>query len=158
EALRFSEQARKRDPNNAPVCYEMSRVLSAIAGPENTRRAVDLAQLAAQLDPRDADHWQQLGLALRSLGRDEEAEDAFLRALDIDPVAETCQQLVQTEARRGHAGTAQFWSGLVSELEARGRLAKRLWRAVHQRPMDGVGHDHLARFLLATGDLRRAGY
>ena len=45
--------------------------------------AVAAYQEAAQLDPSDVDAQVRLGLVLRVLGRDEEANEAFRAALDL---------------------------------------------------------------------------
>lgn len=42
---------------------------------------------AVRLDPRDVDAQVRLGLVLRDLGRDEEANRAFLTALDLKRAA-----------------------------------------------------------------------
>jgi tetratricopeptide (TPR) repeat protein len=159
EALRYGEQALARDPENAAVCFEMSKILSAVPGADNHRRALDLARQAAYRNPREAEHWHQLGVLLRGDGRLDEAADALLRSLDRNPESvESCSLLVQIAAQQQRPETSRFFAALVSRLEERGRTAKPLWRAVYRTPADAAAHAQLARFLLATGDLRRARY
>lgn len=159
EALRYGEQALAREPESATVCFEMSKTLSALPGPENRRRALDLARQAAYRNPREAEHWHQLGVLLRGEGQPEEAADALLRSLDrsIDSVP-SCGLLVQIAAQEQRPETSRFFATLVTEREQRNRTSKPLWRAVYRDPEDAAAHARLARYLLATGELRRARY
>ena len=53
---------------------------------ERSRRTAEAAEalrLALEIDPSDIDAQIHLGLILRDLGRDEEANRAFLAALDL---------------------------------------------------------------------------
>lgn len=157
ESLRFGEQALAREPENLEACLQMSKTLGALPGPENRRRALDLARQAIARNPREADYWHQLGVLLRAAGQPDGAADAFLRALDLNPASvESCTLLVQIAAQEGRAATSQFFAGLVTALEARNRSSDALWRAVYRDPGDAAAHARLARFLLTTGSLKRA--
>jgi tetratricopeptide (TPR) repeat protein len=159
EAVQFGERALAREPENAAACFQLSKTLSAIPGPENQRRALDLARQAVYRNPREADHWQQLGMMLRGAGHWEEAASAYLRALDLNPATvEACSLLVQCAAQEQRPETSRFFARLVTELEERARTSDALWRAVHRSPEDAAAHERLARHLLAMGDLRRARY
>ena len=48
-------------------------------------RALDLFQQAILLDQKDPDLWNLTGIALRSMGRYNEAVDCFNKSLKIDP-------------------------------------------------------------------------
>lgn len=159
EALRLGEQALARDPQNALVCSGLAETLSALGGPENHRRALELARRATALNPREADDWLQLGTLLHTAGNAEEAAGAFLRALDLDPGSvEACGELSPIAGRSGRPESAHFYASLVTEIENNKRARDILWRATHSRPNDPAARERLARALLATGDLRRAGY
>jgi tetratricopeptide (TPR) repeat protein len=159
EALRYGEQALARNPANPAVCYQLSKTLVALPGPEHHRRALDLARRAAYGNPREADDWHQLGVLLRDDGRLDEAADALLRALDLSPDSvDSCSLLVQIAAQQQRPETSRFFATLVSELAERSRTGKPLWRAVYRDPADAAAHARLARYLLATGELRRAHY
>jgi tetratricopeptide (TPR) repeat protein len=159
EARQWAERVLAREPEDAAACFQASKTLSAIPGPENQRRALDLALQAAYRNPREADHWQQLGVLLRGAGQWEEAADAFLRALDLNPASvESCSLLVQIAAQQHRPATSAFFARLVTDLEERARTGDALWRAVYHSPADAPAHERLARHLLAYGDLRRARY
>jgi tetratricopeptide (TPR) repeat protein len=159
DSLKLCEQALARNPTDPVICSETARTLAALGGPENSRRALDLARQAVDLNPKEADHWLQLAGLLRGAGREEEATDAFLRALDLDPLSvASATALVQVAAREGRRETSRFYAGLVTALQDRGRTSDTLWRAVYRDPADAAVHEALARFLLASGDLRRASY
>jgi tetratricopeptide (TPR) repeat protein len=159
EAQRFGEQALAQDPGSASNCFELSKTLAALPGPENAGRALDLAQRAAALGPGDADHWYQLGLLLRGAGRPEEAAGALLRALDRNSGSTpSCSMLVQIAAQERRPASAQFFAGLVTALEERGRVTDAFWRTVYSHPADPTAHERLAAHQLATGDLLHASY
>jgi Flp pilus assembly protein TadD len=157
EARRLGEQAVAKDPNDAAACDELSRTLAAMPGSENARRALDLARRATDRNPREPAYWRQLGVLLQAAGQPEEAATALLHALERDrgSVA-SCSPLVSIAAQEKRPQTARFFASLVSELEARARSDKSLWRDVYSHPADAAAHARLARFLLADGDLRRA--
>jgi tetratricopeptide (TPR) repeat protein len=159
EALRLDEQALAREPQNALVCSDLARTLGAIGGPENNRRALDVARRATALNPREADDWLQLGTLLRTAASPEAAAGAFLRALDLDPsTVESCSALSQIAGRENRAGPARFYASLLTEMENTKRTRDILWGTTYRHPEDAAAHERLARSLLAAGDLRRAGY
>jgi len=47
--------------------------------------ALDLFQQAILLDQKDPDLWNLTGIALRSMGRYNEAVECFNKSLDLDP-------------------------------------------------------------------------
>jgi tetratricopeptide (TPR) repeat protein len=157
EARRLGEQALAKAPNDAAVCDELSRTLSQMPGSENARRALDLARRATDRNPQVAEYWRQLGVLLMTAGQPEEAAGALLHALerDLGSVA-SCGPLVPIAAQEKRPQTARFFASLVTELEARARTGKSLWRDVYSHPADAAAHARLARFLLTDGDLRRA--
>jgi tetratricopeptide (TPR) repeat protein len=157
EARRLGEEAVAKDPNDAAACDELSRTLAALPGTENARRALDLARRATERNPREPQYWRQYGVLLQAAGQPEEAAAALLHALerDLGSVA-ACSPLVAIAAQEKRPQTARFFASLVSELEARARSDKSLWRDLYSHPADAASHARLARFLLADGDLRRA--
>jgi tetratricopeptide (TPR) repeat protein len=157
DARRFAEQALAQDPANAAACAELSRILAAMPGPANGRRALKLARQATASNPREAGSWQQLGVLLHSAGQAEEAAGALLHALEADPgAAAAARLLVPVAAQEKRPQTSRFFATLVGELEARHRRDQSLWRDVYEHPDDAAAHQRLARFLLAAGNLRRA--
>jgi tetratricopeptide (TPR) repeat protein len=48
-------------------------------------QALSCFEQALLLDPKNAELWNQKGVALRSLGRYDEAIECFNKALEIDP-------------------------------------------------------------------------
>jgi tetratricopeptide (TPR) repeat protein len=159
DSLKFCEQALARNPKDAVICSETAKTLAALGGPENSRRALDLAQQAVALNPQEPDYWLQLASLLRAAGREEEATHAFLRTLDLNPLSvASATALVQIAARQGRSETSRFYAGLVTALQDRGRTGDALWRTVYRRPSDAAAHEALARFLLASGDLLRTSY
>jgi tetratricopeptide (TPR) repeat protein len=159
EARRFGEAALQRAPRDATVCHELSKTLAALPGPSNARRALELARQAAELNPREADHWHQLGVLLRAAGRSQEAATALARALDTSAASTASGSvLVQIAGEEGRPDSARFFAGLVTALEQRNREETALWRAVYQNPGSAMAHEQLARHLRERGDLRRARY
>jgi tetratricopeptide (TPR) repeat protein len=159
EALRFDEQALARDPQNALVCGDLSRTLSALGGRENLHRAVELAQKATALNPREADYWLQLGEALRQRGDMAEAADALLRTLDLDPTTvSACSQLVEIATREHWPESARLYASLATQIQNNERVAGILWEATYRHPANVVARGHLVHAILASGDLRRAGF
>jgi tetratricopeptide (TPR) repeat protein len=74
-------RALELDPENAAL-YGLG-TLAARAG--RHREALDLFQRFNKATPDNADGWRRKGEVLRILGHSGEAEDAFRRALELDP-------------------------------------------------------------------------
>jgi tetratricopeptide (TPR) repeat protein len=75
--------AAELDPDSAWVLAEYAKA-TALAG--NLESAADIAVRAAQAAPEDADVQATAGVVLRSAGRDQDAFDAFSKALQVNPV------------------------------------------------------------------------
>jgi Flp pilus assembly protein TadD len=100
------------------------------------KRAFAEAERALSLDPKEANAWDNYGLALFHLGRYAEAEAAFRRAVELEPES------------------ALFWSNLAGALREQGRLdeAERLLldRALSLDPILPAAHLNLGTvYLLA---------
>src|SRR5262249_42677330 len=149
EALQLAEQAFARDPQDALVCAELAKELAAAGGAENNRRAVEIAQRATALNPRETDFWQQLGTCLQSVNREADAADAFLRALDRAPPPLPPRNAgMAPAAPQRPAAPPRLYASLVADLQSRHRASDLLWRAVYRQPEDPTAHERLARFLL----------
>ena len=71
----------------AAVTLALALVLGTVTALRNIdyRSEVALWQSSLAADPRNARAWNNLGMAWRAEGRNDEARMAFLRALEIDP-------------------------------------------------------------------------
>jgi Flp pilus assembly protein TadD len=157
EAVRYYEQALVKQPDNATFLEALGEVLLAAPGSEHLPRAVTTLGRAVALAPQDAKARHQLGLALMRAGRLEEARRQMLRSLDLDPNrGPVYSTLVQLARRLRQPGPAALFAPIVREVEGRLRDELTLWRRTWDHPEDPEGHVALARFLVQTGDPRRA--
>src|SRR5207248_1613918 len=80
---REEEAVLRLEPQNAGLA---KRVVLDAATAGRPGAVVELAPIAAFIDPADADIHAALGRALAATGRDRQAREAFERALRLDPV------------------------------------------------------------------------
>jgi Flp pilus assembly protein TadD len=157
EGIWLYEQALARDPENAGYLETLSAALVDAPGEEKVPRAVATLSRLVTVAPENAEARHRLGVALMRSGRLEEAERQMLRSLDLDPNrSETYSLLVQLAARRREPGAARAFGSLVRAVEERLREELMLWRATWDRPEDPNGYLALARFLVRTGEIRKA--
>ncbi len=125
--------------------------------------ALRLLDTATRLDPQLPDAWLNRGVALRRLGRPDEAEESYWRALEIDPGTTAAQQnlaaLLATQGRtlqadellalvdrRGNRnpfsylalGDLSMREGRLSDAERYYRRARRLFPD-HAEPLAALG-------------------
>lgn len=81
DAERTLAIAAKNDPDSAPVATEQGKVFLQSGHPD---QALGAFGRAAALAPRDAQNWNNLGVAFASLGRKQPAEAQFRHALELD--------------------------------------------------------------------------
>lgn len=77
----FYRRALATDPHFAPALFNLAIIRSASAPQE----AADLYQRVIAQNPNDAAAHLNLGFVLVSLGRVEEAQSEFVRAVELDP-------------------------------------------------------------------------
>jgi len=141
----------------------------------DTEGALELLVKSIRLDPELADGWVNYGVALRRLGRPDEAESAFRRALEADPrmtsaynnLASLLERSGRAEEAKGlleltdrHAnrnpfsylalGDLSFREGRIDEAERYYRRAQRL------NPQSAEAFAALGQVALAGGDRRQA--
>jgi Flp pilus assembly protein TadD len=114
EARRALEEAVRLDPEDSYALRNLGSVLLGLRGDE--ARARSLLKKATELAPKDQQAWLGLGNAEEALGHTADADEAYLKALEINPhgpVAEKVQ-------------------------EGRGRIAETTFRAKAGVRMDAV--------------------
>ncbi len=79
---------------------------------------------AAQLEPREPEHWIKLGLARAQLKQWDEAVAAYERALSLDPAARTYNNLANIYFRRGNYDKAAAIYGQALALDPDYLLAR----------------------------------
>ena len=89
EAEKYYRNAVEWSPSNVDALVALSVVLVQPRTGDNARRFADaqtFAQLAVQLDPKNAVAWDRLGVAMQSRGVfNAETEHAYRRAVELDP-------------------------------------------------------------------------
>lgn len=93
------------------------------------------------LEPRNAEAYNNLGLALKKLGRNEEAFEQYRKALSIDPGCAECLN---------NLGVLYLVNRDLSEAESH------FQKAIEARPDYADPHFHLGLLLEARGDLEGA--
>ncbi|MDD1475008.1 tetratricopeptide repeat protein, partial [Dolichospermum sp. ST_sed4] len=79
---RFEETA-KQGEQNAKQTAEAYRNLGALSYLDNTKQSLQSYQRATQLDPDNADGWNQLGLLLDRIGELDQAIAAYQQVLEL---------------------------------------------------------------------------
>jgi tetratricopeptide (TPR) repeat protein len=157
-----------RQPRHARAWHDLGNVLRAQDRPGE---ALACHQQARSLAPEEALFGVGEGLALHALGRDVEAEEAFRRALALQPghggalynlgtlLALDLDRLPEAiacyrQATASHPGHAQAWFGLASALLGSGDLpgaALAFRGSLALQPQDPEAHFGLACALLGDG-------
>jgi adenylate cyclase len=115
--------------------------LSVIEDPYAMAGALDAFQRSLQIDSTNAEAWHQYGQSLMVLGRYDEAETAYERALRVEPGrAMTLVPLGAMELFRGNVEGALAWAD----------------SAVAVDPANSYARANRARAWLAAGDVARA--
>ncbi len=83
EALRRYREALERDPDHRSALNNLGQVLLALG---DARGAVQEFERLAALEPSDPSVFFNLGVAQQAHGATDLAREAFLRALDLDPL------------------------------------------------------------------------
>lgn len=182
EPYPYYEEALKRDPGDARVNTALG-LLSLKRGLYSDAEAkfrTALGRLTKNYTrPLDGDAWYYLGVALRLLGRDTEAEDAFFRAgWDASWTAPSYYQAAEIACRRGDFGAARerlekalalngrdtralaLKSGVLRRLDRPGEAAEAAAGATALDPLDVRALDELIAALKAArrnDEARRAG-
>lgn len=139
DALAHLKKALSLDGNLNVARLNMSLAYQALG---DSRKAVEVAQLATQFNPRDAEAHFRYGAALEATGRTEQAEDEYRLALSLNPDhIQALRRLARLLVRRRQELT-----------EAR-KLAQ---RAYELRPGDGDAAVLAAWTLYLQGDKRSA--
>lgn len=96
-ALRSARTCAELAPHWAPARTQIACVLLAMPG-AHADRALAHADRGVELDPHDADAVNTRGVCLDRLGRRADADEAFRRALALDPTHVEAQRNVATAA------------------------------------------------------------
>lgn len=139
--------------------------------------AVDQLRRVTELAPDDAESWRDLGDALATEGRADEASDAFRRAVEIDPQDEaSLSALGHSSAAAGkdddavsyltkaaeQAGGSAMSTAVISLVEVYKALGKRdealatAKRIADTEPRDVMASLDVAELSLESGDLDQA--
>jgi tetratricopeptide (TPR) repeat protein len=151
------EKAVARQPGNAHFHGFLGGAFLRMNTPVSRPRAVEALAQAVALAPDNAEYHDLFGQALQRLGREEEAREQFLRALDAEPLRVACYTpLFQLAARLNRPGPTAFLPTMTRWVQQRVSAERLLWPLVWVRPDDAAQRLKLARFLSEGGDLERA--
>jgi tetratricopeptide (TPR) repeat protein len=163
DSLRFDEgiaryeQALAKQPENPAFLQSLGEALLNAPGSQHLARAIEILTRAVAVAPRDAKVRAQLGEALTRAGRAEEARRQMLRSLDLDPNrGPSYNTVVQLARQLRRPGPLALFAPMVRTVEQRLREELTLWRRTWDRPEEPQGYRDLARFLIRTGDPKRA--
>lgn len=98
EAEKLLAKAAKADPNHPLIPLRQAQLYRARG---DHQRALDILRQLTSNRPGDPAAWAALGATLSSLGRAEESEKAFARALALQPAITTWDSLSSSRADRG---------------------------------------------------------
>ena len=177
EALRRARAAAERYPGDAEL-LSVQAMLHHFKSPDSNA-ILDLAERCTALDPRYADCWQWLSIALIRLGRSDEATDALNHCIEVSPTATDC--LSQRALNHDRAGRCDRYEEdarsllaqaqdafvayreLATALYARGRPLSSVRAVLEQglqrlgrRDAEILGLDYEMRLSILAGDLRGA--
>lgn len=91
EAEKMQEEALATEPDSFLALTNLACVL--VTREKSLVRAEHLIRRAGELEPEDEVVWGTLGRALALQGKQAEADQAFLRAIRLDPRGEICRTI-----------------------------------------------------------------
>jgi TonB family protein len=110
-ALRWYGEASRLAPDRLDPRYGAGQAwlaLGATEGPPAYERALEAFGAMTRIDPSSADGWSNVGMALAMLGRYEEAEASYRKALSLAPnEPQIYEALGSVAARRGDDASAE---------------------------------------------------
>jgi hypothetical protein len=95
EAIRLLEQFVQMDPDS-PAAYEPWMLLGRLrtANPAWTNRALEAYQVAARIRPKSGEPWMGMGEIYSRKGSRSNAQECYLKARALDPMAEIPQEVL----------------------------------------------------------------
>jgi tetratricopeptide (TPR) repeat protein len=133
------EDVLEKDPTRVKVALSLAELLNR-RGETETARAVLLR--AAQAQPKSPAPWLTLGRLEETLGRTQQAEDAYHRAISIEDSAETNLRLAQFFERTSRVKEARLLLLHVDALRPAFRTASADFNLVTSNP-HGAQQDYL---------------
>jgi tetratricopeptide (TPR) repeat protein len=157
EGIKLYEQAWEQDPQDAATAAALGIAFGRVPSRPNLQRAAEWLQRAVALAPDNPQYHHQQAEVLRQLGQEEEAREAYLRALDLDPSLTVAYNgLVRLAQAMARPRQAELFSRIVREADNATREQERLYRRVWDSPTSAEARLELARFLLRSDELWKA--
>jgi tetratricopeptide (TPR) repeat protein len=97
EARRALEEAVRLDPEDSYALHNLGGLLLGLRGEE--ARARGLLKKATELAPKDQQAWLGLGNAEEALGHMADADEAYLKALEINPHGPVAEKVQESRGR-----------------------------------------------------------
>jgi tetratricopeptide (TPR) repeat protein len=127
-----------------------ARHLGALAYMNNTKEALAAYQKAVELDPDNANGWNQLGLLLDLTGELAQAEAAYRKVLAVDGTKEA------QAAATGNLGLVYRRRGDLAQAEEMQRKSLTLHEALGSKEGMALNYGNLGSVYLTRGELDKA--
>jgi len=140
--------AQRQLARNGRSARAYGQLGAAYAGKDDLRQAEIALRKSLELDPRFVIDWYRLGHILRLQGRYDEARQAYLHILEIDPkeISAQYEAGAASQLMGDQAGARRYLRAVVTESE----------RRLRENPRDGERQLELAAALARLGDTARA--
>jgi tetratricopeptide (TPR) repeat protein len=150
EVLKSKEAEGKQANKEAAAA---ARHLGALAYMNNPKEALVAYQKAVQLDPDNADGWNQLGLLLKRTGELAQAEEAFHKVLAL---AEAHQDKAEQAWAYGNLGIVYKTRGELDKAEEMHRKALELDKALGSKEGMALDYGNLGNVYYIRGEMDKA--
>lgn len=132
---------------------EAARHLGALAFFSNTRESLEAYQKSLELDPNSREAWNHLGHLLDRVGRSQDADEAYSRALQI--ATSNNDKRAQSEAY-GFLGSLRAKLGDIAHAETMLKSAVALAEDLDIDEPRAIAYGDLGNFYIRRGELKQA--
>jgi tetratricopeptide (TPR) repeat protein len=157
EGIGEYEAAWSVDPGRAETAAALGNAWARVPTRANLKQATNWLQRAVASAPSQARYRDSLAHVLEQSGQKSEAQESYLRALDLDVSLSTAMSgLVRLAEETGQTAQADLFGRIDHSLDEGARASDQARQRLWDHPGDPEAHLAVARLLAASGELEKA--